>query len=171
MKHVHDRPLWLTVITTTLLALSAGAALAELPPPERFPGQENAGNRPKGVPVLFAEYGAENYPSVHGDQFHLLDTRDYCQLVLDVGATRGIKVTITVQGAPSLGNRLATTDEVAPIVADTTNLNELSLTRVIPLRHSATEISVTRAPGETDTPGSYLAVYLTPIRCGANVQE
>jgi hypothetical protein len=126
MKHVHDRPLWLTFLTTTLFALSVGVALAELPGPEKFPGQENAGNRPKGTPVLFAEYGAENYPSVHGDQFHLLDTRDYCQLVLDVGASRGIMVTITVRGAPSLGNRFATTDEVAPIIADATNQNELS---------------------------------------------
>lgn len=147
----------------------ATTALADLPGPQVFPGQQAAGNSMKGIPILFTEYGGSNDGAPSGDRTLFVDTREYCQLIIDADGTQGIAATIWVHGTPIKAASLTGADEIAPLTIDARRSAEVYLSRVVWLRHSYTEITIKRTPTRTRQKDAYLAVYLTPIKCGADL--
>lgn len=158
---------WLIALASTLCS----PASADTPPAEHlYPPGSTASHAKKGPALDLADFGETTDTKSRVERIY--NTGNYCSAVIDALVQRNAVGTLQVFGNFLATSTLGNTPETPVITLQGSGARAWSVrTFVVPLRHATTLFVVTwHRPVRFVAHQAQLFVYLTPIRCGANIK-
>lgn len=148
----------MALASLALVLAAAPRVNANLPPPSHF--EPASGATPKSAPVVVYDNGNRDWNAVPYGQ--LLETKNYCNAVVDVSASAGVlaHLVVTASATGAIDNNWV--PEHPPYQLGSLRGRSTNETFVVPLRHRFTDFEVRV---DDQSPKGHLRVVVTGLSC------